>query len=122
VVAKIKEGSMRHKSILLSHTLAVVLVGIVTTVVILFAQTTSTGPIMRFTATSDNVTGAGDAIRIDLLRWSTDAERDQFLTAWTSPGAAAAATRGGPAAGGRGAAARGGAEPAAGEPPAAGAA
>src|SRR5206468_6022327 len=86
-----------------SHALALLLVGILTTGAIAIAQA-PTGPIMRFTATSDNVTGAGDAIRIDLLRWSTDAERDQFLAAWNMTGPAPGG-RGGaaPAAGGRGA-------------------
>lgn len=56
-----------------------------------------------FTAISDS---AG-AIRINLLRWSTDAERDQLLKAWTQPTAPA------PAGGGRGGRGRGGAAPAA---------
>src|SRR5438105_8493301 len=55
------------------------------------AQTPATGPILRLNATTDNVSGAPDPIRIDLLRWSTDAERDQLLSAWTSPGTPAAA-------------------------------
>jgi hypothetical protein len=58
-------------------------------------------PVVTFTATSSNVSGAGDAIRIDILRWSTDAERDQLVAAWTNPGAPA---RGRGAAKGRGAA------------------
>ena len=41
------------------------------------AQTPASGPILRLNATTDNVSGAPDPIRIDLLRWSTDAERDQ---------------------------------------------
>jgi len=41
-----------------------------------------TGPIARYTATLANVNRrAGENIKIDLLRWSTDAERDQMLTA-----------------------------------------
>src|SRR5262249_35786121 len=94
---------MQAKTIRASHALALLLVGILTTGAIAIAQA-PTGPIMRFTATSDNVTGSGDAIRIDLLRWSTDAERDQFLAAWNVTGPAPGA-RGGaaPAAGGRGA-------------------
>jgi len=39
-------------------------------------------PILSFTATTDHVSGANDSIRIDVLRWSTDAERDQMLGAW----------------------------------------
>jgi hypothetical protein len=66
------------------------------------AQTT-TGPILSYTATTDKVAGAPDSIRIDLLRWSTDAERDQLITAWTNPTA--------PGAGGRGGRGRAGAPP-----------
>src|SRR3989442_10824110 len=76
------------------------------------AQTPAPGPVLRLSATTENVSGAPDPIRIDLLRWSSDAERDQLLSAWTSPGAAPAAAahgggRGGDGArgGGRGAAA-----------------
>jgi hypothetical protein len=45
---------------------------------------------MRFTATTDNVSGAGEAIRINLTNWSTDADRDQMIAAWnlTAPAAA----------------------------------
>jgi len=93
------------------------------------AQTPASGPILRLNATTDNVSGAPDPIRIDLLRWSTDAERDQLLSAWTSPGAAAAApaagarggaegARGGGARGGDGARGRGGRGAAADAPPA----
>jgi hypothetical protein len=67
-----------------------------------------TGPLygglsLRFTATTDNVGGAPDSIRIDLLRWSTDAERDQLMSAWNMTNGAGRAGRGG----GRGAAGRG---------------
>ncbi len=37
---------------------------------------------VSFTATTDNVAGAPDSIRINVLRWSTDAERDRLLAAW----------------------------------------
>src|SRR5690348_3573295 len=66
------------------------------------AQTPATGPILRLAATTENVSGAPDSIRIDLLRWSTDAERDQMIAAWNltaAPAAAEGAARGG---GGRG--------------------
>jgi len=88
--------------------LALVFVGIITISVSTVAQTPSTGPTMRFTATTANVSGAGDAARIDLLRWSTDAERDQLLAAWNLTAPAAAAGGRGAAAGGRGAAGGGG--------------
>jgi hypothetical protein len=74
-------------------------------VVGLLAQTPAGGPILNLTATTDNVSGAHDSVRIDLLRWSTDAERDQFLAAWNMTGPAGAAA---PATGRGG---RGGAAP-----------
>ena len=59
---------------------------------------TPTGP-RHFTAITDNISGAKDAVRIDVVRWSSDAERDQLLGAWNltpAPG------RGGRGAGGGG--------------------
>src|SRR5262249_51332938 len=73
------------------------------------AQTPATGPILRLNATTDNVSGAPDPVRVDLLRWSTDAERDQLLSAWTSPGAAVTAPAAGERGGARGRGGRGGA-------------
>lgn len=56
-----------------------------------------------FIATTDNV-ATHDSIRINFLRWSTDAERDQLLAAWSLTPAAPAEGRGGRAArAGRGA-------------------
>jgi len=71
------------------------------------AQAPATGPVaVRFTATSANVSGAGEPIKINLSNWSTDTDRDQFLAAWTLTAAPAAEGRGGRAgrgvAGGRG--------------------
>jgi hypothetical protein len=51
-------------------------------------------PVASFTATTGNLRGAPEAIRIDILRWSTDAERDQVLAAWTQPGSAPGGGRG----------------------------
>ncbi|PYS46668.1 MAG: hypothetical protein DMG13_29475 [Acidobacteria bacterium] len=62
--------------------LAFVLAGIVAVSVLTDAQTKTTGPIEHITATSVNVTGAPDPVKIDLLRWSTDAEREQLLSAF----------------------------------------
>jgi hypothetical protein len=64
-------------------------------------------PGLRLTATTENVTGAPDKIRIDILRWSTDAERQQLMSAWnmTNVKAPTAAPGRGP---GRAAAGRGG--------------
>jgi hypothetical protein len=68
------------------------------------AQTTATRPTLSFTATTDHVGGAPDSIRINLMRWSTDAERDQLLAAWNLTGPPPTGGRGA----GRGARARGG--------------
>jgi hypothetical protein len=42
------------------------------------------GPIERYTATTANVNGAGEPITIELLQWSTDADRDRLASvlAW----------------------------------------
>jgi hypothetical protein len=74
----------------------------------LVAVAAASGPILRFTATTANVGGAPDSIRIDLFRWSTDAERDRLVAAWKMTGPTGATGRGGRG-GGRGAAGRGGA-------------
>src|SRR5262245_51842974 len=104
------EGGSMLRKLHSSHAaliFAAAFVGITTFSVLTIAQTpASTGPIMRFTATTANVAGAGDSARFDLLRWSTDAERDQLMSAWnlTAPpaGAGAAAAGRGGAGGGRG--------------------
>jgi hypothetical protein len=80
---------------------------------IIFAAVLATGqtpaaPALSLTATTDNVNGAHDSIRINLFRWSTDAERDQLLAAWNLTGASATGGRG---RGGRGPGARGGGVP-----------
>jgi len=70
-------------------------------------------PALKLTATSVNVSEPGNNVRIDIVRWSSDQERNQLVTALTPPAPApaavppppAAAT---PAAGTEGAAARGG--------------
>src|SRR4051812_38836408 len=46
------------------------------------APAPAAGPILSFTATTANVGGAPDSIRIDVMRWSTDAERDRLMAAW----------------------------------------
>ena len=58
------------------------LAGIVAASSVFNAQTKTNGPIEHITATSVNVTGAQDPLKIDLLRWSTDAEREQFIAAF----------------------------------------
>src|SRR5258705_8649425 len=97
-----KEGFMRSEMIRISRTLAFRLAWLLLFAAVLTAQT-PTGLILRLSATTENVAGAPDSVRIDLLRWSTDAERDQLLAAWAQPGAAAAGGRGARGAGARGA-------------------
>lgn len=54
---------------------------------LLFSEgTPAAGPVLRLTATTANVTGAPDSIRIDILRWSTDAEREKLMSAWNLKG------------------------------------
>jgi hypothetical protein len=67
----------------------------------------TTGSIASYTATSANVSGAPDAIRIDILRWSTDPERDRLMDAWNLKPTNAGRGRGGAARGGSGRAGRG---------------
>jgi hypothetical protein len=46
----------------------------------------STGPKARYTATTANTSSPGDTVRFDLIRWSTDMERDQLFTAVETSG------------------------------------
>jgi hypothetical protein len=59
----------------------------------LFAQTPSA--VLNLTATTANVAGAPDPVRIEVLRWSTDEERDRLASAWDLK----TASSGGPGAG-----------------------
>jgi len=61
-----------------------------------------------FIATSTNVSGAGEAIKINVSDWSSDSVRDEFVAAWTLT-AAAPQGRGGRGGGAGAGAARGGA-------------
>ena len=56
---------------------------------VLIGQTVSKGPIARFTGTTENVAAPGQAVRIELASWSTDADRDQLVNAWNAPPAPA---------------------------------
>jgi hypothetical protein len=85
-------------------TVSILIAGMVLAAVQSPAQTTATQPTLSFTATTDHVGGAPDTIRINLMRWSTDAERDQLLAAWNLTGLPPTGGRGA----GRGARARGG--------------
>jgi len=89
-------------------TVSILIAGMVLAAVQTPAQTTAPRPTLSFTATTDHVGGAPDSIRINLTRWSTDAERDQLLAAWNLTGLPPTGGRGA----GRGARARGGGDPA----------
>jgi hypothetical protein len=65
---------IRKCLLLILALLAVLGVSVLTT-----AQT-ATKPIERFTATTDS-----QPVRIELFAWSTEADRDEFVKAWTSP-------------------------------------
>jgi hypothetical protein len=62
--------------------------------------------VLNLAATTAGVAGAPDAVRIEILRWSTDDERDRLLAAWSLKAAPSgpAATKGKAAAKGKGAA------------------
>ncbi len=51
-------------------------------VFLLAASVAPAASVATYTATTANVSGAPDAIRINILRWSTDAERDKLMDAW----------------------------------------
>src|SRR5579863_1647945 len=78
---------------------AIVLSGVFLAACIAYAEE----PQIRYTATTANVSGAPDAIRIDILRWSTDTERDRLMDAWMLKTANPPGRGGGGRAGGRGA-------------------
>jgi len=79
----VKEIPVRTNTIQIRLTIVFVSIGIIAASLLLTAQ----APVLvaRYTATTSNVSGAGDAIRIELLKWSTDADRDQLLNAWLHP-------------------------------------
>ncbi len=52
------------------------------------------GPILNLTATTANLAGTPDTIRINLLRWSADKERDQMLAAWSMKAASGGKQKG----------------------------
>jgi len=73
------------------------------------APPTDPNALLQLTATTANVAGAPDAVRIEILRWSSDEERERLVAAWnlkpsaTAPGEGRGAGKQGKAAGkGRG--------------------
>jgi hypothetical protein len=49
-----------------------------------FSQTA--GPMTHYKAETANTSSPGDTVRFDIIRWSTDSERDQLVTALESNG------------------------------------
>ena len=60
------------------------LIGVLAVSVLTIAQT-GKSPIARYTATTENVGEPGQTVGLELFAWSSDADRDQFAKAWTSP-------------------------------------
>jgi len=75
---------MKYKSTRCAVALAFVLSG----AIVGFTQVAA--PMAHYTATTANTSSSGEAVRFDLLRWSTDAERDQLFAAITATGDTAA--------------------------------
>lgn len=98
----LKEVSMRPNSMRLRLIIGIAVMALAAGSVMLAQAPTL---VARFTAVTSNVSGAGDIVRIEMLKWSTDAERDQFLNAFLHPPVPAGGGGGGR---GRGGAARGG--------------
>jgi hypothetical protein len=48
---------------------------------------------VSFSAITANVAGAPDSVRIDILRWSTDEEREKLMSAWNGKGGRASTTK-----------------------------
>jgi len=80
----------------ISALIALIAISILTT-----AQT-ATKPIARFTATTES-----QSVRIEVFAWSTEADRDEFAKAWTSPPKPAAVVEAEAPAGNRGGGGRG---------------
>ena len=66
--------------------LAVLVAGTLAASMFQIAEAQTKGAVENFTATAVNVTGAPDPLKIDLLRWSTDSEREQVFTALSGKG------------------------------------
>lgn len=62
---------------------------------------------VNFTAATANIASAPEPVRIQILRWSTDEERDKLMSAWSLKPAAAPASKAGKGAGKQGRAGKG---------------
>ncbi|HEV8416848.1 MAG TPA: hypothetical protein VGQ49_24850 [Bryobacteraceae bacterium] len=63
---------------------------------LLLAETPPANPngVLQLTATTANVAGAPDPVRIEILRWSTDDERERLMSAWNLKPSAAGPSEG----------------------------
>ena len=63
---------------------------------LLLAETPSANPngVLQLIATTDNVAGAPDPVRIEIMRWSTDEERERLMDAWNLKPSAAGPSEG----------------------------
>ena len=62
---------------------------------------------VNFTATSANIASAPEPVRIEILRWSTDEERDKLMSAWSLKPTATPGSKAGKGAGKQGKAGKG---------------
>src|SRR5262245_59649063 len=78
------EPPFQGRTLMLSHASrrvllsVLVLTGGLAVSIMTIAQTSNKGPIVRYTATTDNVASPGQAVRIELFAWSNDTDRDQL--------------------------------------------
>src|SRR5688572_5864937 len=63
---------------------SLLLVGIAALFMVTSALGQAKGPVERFAATGINISNNNEPVNIDLIRWSTDAERDKLVSvlAW----------------------------------------
>lgn len=80
----------------------ILMLPLISTAILILAQAPGAGPVLRLTATSANLASNPAQVRIDVLSWSAQADRDRLLAAWNLTPAPAGG-RGGAARGGRGA-------------------
>src|SRR3954469_7575416 len=80
LIRLIPEASMNFNSIRYAVALAVVIV------IVSAGYSQSTGPKARYSATTANTSSPGDTVRFDIIRWSTDMEREQLFTAVQNSG------------------------------------
>jgi len=74
-----ESGQMKTK-----RAVACFILGAILAAALLLAEAPSTDPnaLLQLTATTANVTGAPDSVRIEILRWSSDDERERLMAAW----------------------------------------